>query len=202
MLRPHRRGDPEPPPDNGQHIALGAFTEYLRFLARIGSADKVRRLPLELTVFDESGRAAAIAYGAAPLLRYGHVPPSDRLRIAALLARFGRLRPGAETFGALLRRHGQTQVAIDRFWEVFIRPAVNLRVDEVRADVACFTVARGLRSGRAASDVGLVANPWNALNRLFSWSDKPCVPEVVPLMFRNSPSCAWAFSSELWLEVQ
>src|ERR671933_1352878 len=88
---PARDGDPEPPPDNGQHIALGAFTEYLRFLERIGSGGNVRRLPLELTVFDEDGRDAAIGYGAASLLRYGHVPPSDRLRIGALLARFARL---------------------------------------------------------------------------------------------------------------
>ncbi|HZC28425.1 MAG TPA: FAD-dependent oxidoreductase, partial [Gaiellaceae bacterium] len=35
---PRREGDPEPPPDNGQHIALGCFTEYLRFLERIESA--------------------------------------------------------------------------------------------------------------------------------------------------------------------
>ena len=33
---PERDGDPSPPPDNGQHIALGCFTEYLRFLDRIG----------------------------------------------------------------------------------------------------------------------------------------------------------------------
>jgi hydroxysqualene dehydroxylase len=156
---PARDGDPEPPPDNGQHIALGAFTEYLRFLDRIGSAGKARRLPLELTVYDEAGRGAAIGYGAAPLLRYGHVPRSDRLRIAGLLARFGRLRPADETFGEFLRRHGQSRVAIDRFWEVFIRPAVNLRVDEVQAEVACFTVARGLRSGRAASDLVLPSAP-------------------------------------------
>ena len=32
---PEREGDPEPPPDNGQHIALGCFTGYLRFLDRI-----------------------------------------------------------------------------------------------------------------------------------------------------------------------
>src|ERR671926_1777033 len=35
---PPREGDPGPPPDNGQHIALGCFTAYLRFLERIGSA--------------------------------------------------------------------------------------------------------------------------------------------------------------------
>jgi 15-cis-phytoene synthase len=156
---PARDGDPEPPPDNGQHIALGAFTEYLRFLDRIGTADKVRRLPLDLTVVDENGRGSAIGYGAAPLLRYAHVPRSDRLRIAALLARFARLRPGNETFGDFLCRHGQTQVAIDRFWEVFIRPAVNLRVDQVDAETGCFTVARGLRAGRRASDLVLPTAP-------------------------------------------
>jgi hydroxysqualene dehydroxylase len=161
---PARDGDPEPPPDNGQHIALGAFTEYLRFLERIGSADKIRRLPLELTVFDERGRGAAIGYGAGPLLRYAHVPRSDRLRIAALLARFGRLRPRQETFGDFLRRHGQTQVAIDRFWEVFIRPAVNLRVDAMDAETGWFTVSRGLRSGRAASDLVLPAAPLGAMH--------------------------------------
>src|SRR5918911_2446273 len=161
---PARDGDPEPPPDNGQHIALGAFAEYLRFLDRIGSAANVRRLPLELTVFAEDGRAAAIGYGAASLLRYGHVPRSDPLRIGALLARFARLRARHETFGDFLRRHGQTQVAIDRFWEVFVRPAVNLRVDDVDADVARFTVVRGLRSGRAASDLVLPAAPLAAMH--------------------------------------
>jgi hydroxysqualene dehydroxylase len=156
---PARDGDPEPPPDNGQHIGLGAFTEYLRFLERIGSADKVRRLPLELTVLDERGRGATIGYGVGPLLTYRHVPRSDRLRIAALLARFGRLRPQGESFGDFLRRNGQTQVAIDRFWEVFIRPAVNLHVDEVEAETGWFTVARGLRAGRRASDLVLPAAP-------------------------------------------
>src|SRR4051794_41764796 len=40
---PRREDDPEPPPDNGQHIALGCFTEYLRFLDRIGEGRSVRR---------------------------------------------------------------------------------------------------------------------------------------------------------------
>src|SRR4029450_2882192 len=105
---PEREGDPEPPPDNGQHIALGCFTDYLEFLERIGSRDHVRRLPLELTVIDERGRGAKIGYGLGPLLRYRHVSVRDRLRIAVLLARLPRLVPReAETFGEFLRRHGQ-----------------------------------------------------------------------------------------------
>ena len=52
---PEREGDPSPPPDNGQHIALGCFTEYLRFLDRIGEGRSYRRVPLELPVIAEDG---------------------------------------------------------------------------------------------------------------------------------------------------
>ena len=41
---PRREGDPEPPPDNGQHIGLGCFTEYLRFLDRIGEGGSFLRV--------------------------------------------------------------------------------------------------------------------------------------------------------------
>src|SRR5205085_12314298 len=78
---PRREGDPEPPPDNGQHIALGCFREYLRFLERIGEGGSVRRLRLELPVIDERGRHATIKRSPTALLRYGHAPLRDRLAI-------------------------------------------------------------------------------------------------------------------------
>ena len=157
---PEREGDPDPPPDNGQHIALGCFSDYLEFIERIGSRDKIQRLPFELTVIDERGRAARIGYGIGPLLRYRHLPFRDRLRVALLVARLPRLVPRElETFGEFLRRHGQSKTAIERFWDIFIRPALNLRTDEVDAEAARFTVLRALRSGRAASDLVLPTAP-------------------------------------------
>ena len=157
---PEREGDPDPPPDNGQHIALGCFSDYLEFIERIGSRDKIQRLPFELTVIDERGRAARIGYGLGPLLRYRHLPFRDRLRVALLVARLPRLAARElETFGEFLRRHGQSKTAIERFWDVFIRPALNLRTDEVDAEAARFTVLRALRSGRAASDLVLPTAP-------------------------------------------
>jgi squalene-associated FAD-dependent desaturase len=157
---PERKGDPEPPPDNGQHIALGCFTDYLDFLERIGSGEHVRRRPFELTVIDERGRPARIGYGLRSLLGYRHLALRDRLRIALLLARLPRLPAlEGETFGEFLRRHGQTEAAIECFWDVFVRPGLNLRTDEVEAEAARFTVLRALRSGRAASDLVLPTAP-------------------------------------------
>jgi squalene-associated FAD-dependent desaturase len=157
---PAREGDPEPPPDNGQHIALGCFAEYLRFLDRIGESDSYLRTRLGLPVIDEGGRFARIAPSLQWLLRYGHLPMRDRIRIPLVTARCrnARANPG-ETFGALLRRLGASDAAIDRFWDVFVRPALNLRCDEVDAEAGLFTVRTALLGPRANSDLILPTKP-------------------------------------------
>jgi uncharacterized protein with NAD-binding domain and iron-sulfur cluster len=164
---PEREGDPKPPPDNGQHVALGCFAEYLRFLDQIGEAASVERRPLELPVIDERGRRAVIRPGPRSLLRYRHVPFADRIRIAQTARRLGALDPAEhddETFGALLRRLGSTPSAIDRFWDVFVRPALNLRTDEVSAAPGIFTVQTALLGQRAASDLVLPRRPLGAMH--------------------------------------
>jgi squalene-associated FAD-dependent desaturase len=157
---PEREGDPEPPPDNGQHIALGCFTEYLHFLERIGEGGSYRRTRLGLPVVGEDGRFATIAPSLPALLRYSHLALRDRLRIPLVTARCrnARAEPG-ETFGALLRRLGASDAAIDRFWDVFIRPALNLPADEVDAEPGLFTVRTALLGPRRNSDLILPTKP-------------------------------------------
>jgi squalene-associated FAD-dependent desaturase len=154
---PRREGDPEPPPDNGQHIALGCFTEYRRFLDRIGEGGSVRRLRLELPVIDERGRSASITPSPLALLRYGHLPLGDRLRVLRALARWGDSR--GTTFADALRARGQSQRAIDRFWDVFVRPALNLRSEEASAEAGDFTVRTALLGERSDSDLLLPTKP-------------------------------------------
>jgi squalene-associated FAD-dependent desaturase len=159
---PDREGDPDPPPDNGQHIALGCFRAYLAFLQEIGEADSVRRQRLSLPVIAEDGSVALIGPGALKLLRYGHLSLLDRLRVASGARRLGELEAAEHdgvTFAALLRRLGQSQAAIDRFWDVFIRPALNLRSEEVSAALGIFTVQTALLGEREASDLVLPAAP-------------------------------------------
>ena len=157
---PEREGDPEPPPDNGQHIALGCFTEYLRFLDRLGESGSYLRTRLALPVLDEDARRSDIASSLPALLRYAHLPHADRVRIPIITARCrnAKPRPG-ESFGDVLRRLGASQTAIDRFWDVFIRPALNLRTDEVDAEAGLFTVRTALLGPRRNSDLVLPTRP-------------------------------------------
>jgi hypothetical protein len=157
---PEREGDPSPPPDNGQHIALGCFTEYLSFLSRIGEGGSYVRRPLVLPVLAEDGRHADVKPSVGALLAYAHVPLGDRLRIPLVTARCRTARAEAgETFGALLRRLGASDAAVERFWDVFMRPALNLRADEVDAEAGLFTVRTALLGPRASSDLILPAKP-------------------------------------------
>ncbi len=157
---PEREGDPQPPPDNGQHIGLGCFTEYLRFLDRIGEGGSVLRKRLALPVLDEQARRADISPSLSGLLRYGHLPVRDRLRLPLTLTRLRSAQARRrETFGDVLRRVGEDEVSITRFWDVFIRPALNLRADEVDAGAALFTVRTALLGRRANSDLVLPLKP-------------------------------------------
>jgi hypothetical protein len=58
-----------------------------------------------------------------------------------------------------LRRLGTSDAAIDRFWDVFVRPALNLRCDEVDAGAGLFTVRTALLGPRANSDLILPTRP-------------------------------------------
>jgi len=159
---PEREGDPSPPPDNGQHIALGCCTEYLAFLARVGQTGSVLRTPLALPVIGEGGRRATLGTSPLALLRYGHLPFRERLAVARVARRLGRLDPDAYdevTFAELLRGLGQTDEAIERFWDVFMRPALNIPSREASAALAIFTVRTALLGGRGASDLVLPTAP-------------------------------------------
>ena len=157
---PVRAGDPEPPPDNGQHIGLGCFTEYLRFLDRVGEGDSYLRTPLALPVLAEDGKRSDIQPSLRALLSYAHLPLRDRLRIPIVTARCKRAQPReGETFGGVLRRLGASDAAIDRFWDVFIRPALNLRADAVDAEAGLFTVRTALLGPRRNADLVLPQRP-------------------------------------------
>jgi squalene-associated FAD-dependent desaturase len=157
---PAREGDPEPPPDNGQHIALGCFTEYLRFLDRVGEGDSYLRTRLALPVLAEDGARSDIKPSLPGLLSYTHVPLGDRLRIPVVAARCRTAKPWPdETFGSVLRRLGTSDAAVDRFWDVFIRPALNLRADEVDAEAGLFTVRTALLGPRGNADLVLPLRP-------------------------------------------
>lgn len=159
---PEREGDPPPPPDNGQHIALGCCDAYLSFVDEVGAAAKFERLSLKMPVIDEQGRASSIGAGPAGLLGYGHISLRERIQVAVASLRMQRMDPAEhedESFGDLLRRLGTSDRVIERFWDVFVQPALNLPSDEAAASYGVFTVKTALLGPKGAADLVLPIAP-------------------------------------------
>lgn len=162
---PAREGDPEPAPDNGQHIALGCFTEYLAFLDRVGESGSYIRKRLTLPVIGADGRIASIRPSLPALFRYSHLSLRDRVGIPITTMRLRSAQAQTnESFGGLLRRLGASDAAIERFWDVFIRPALNLPADEADAEAGLFTVRTALLGPRANADLILPTRPLGAMH--------------------------------------
>ena len=157
---PEREGDPSPPPDNGQHIALGCFTEYLRFLDRIGEGALLPPPPAR-AAGDRRGRPRGDDRALGPA-RSSATATSRSATGSGCARGTAPRRSGSatQTFGALLRELGCSDESIDSFWDVFVRPALNLRTDEVSAEWGVFTVRTALLAARDASDVLLPRGRW------------------------------------------
>lgn len=157
--------------DNGQHVLVGACSRLRRFLSRIGSPPKafLRQARLDIPIFDRDGRACSLR--AAPLpppfhlvpafLRYRHLDRSSRVAVARavreLVSTKGAKRESLDPvpLGAWLARRQMPEIAVQRFWEPLVRPALNVAVDQANTPLTAFFLEQALWKGRAGGALWL-----------------------------------------------
>jgi squalene-associated FAD-dependent desaturase len=172
-----RRGDLHV--DNGQHVFLRCCTEYRALLDRLGVADSVvlqDRLAIPVRLPDRPGElwlrrgnAPAPLHLAASLLRYGALPPLDRVRFASTALALRRVNPDdpetdRQSFAAWLTRHGQSAAAIGALWELIALPTLNVRAEQASLAQAAFVFQVGLLTDATAADIGWAAVPLSRLH--------------------------------------
>ncbi len=155
--------------DNGQHVFVGACTEYQQFLKDIGAWDRVR-MPPRLDSLVLKGRVAARLRGPGNMkgeyanilavLGYSHLSLANRLRVIYGIARIKHARrlPGGpleqETFDRWLLRHGQNDRTIKYFWDLIVLPALNDSISAVSADAGLMLFQTALLGGPANAAIG------------------------------------------------
>ncbi len=155
--------------DNGQHVFVGACSSYMAFLREIGAWNNVRmprRLEARVIRGEHSSwlKASSWIPGSAAnlpaLLKYGHISKMGRLRMlyGMMRIRFARRRPGGpleqETFDHWLRRHGQNDETISRFWNLIVLPALNDDISEVSADAGLMLFQTALLGSPEKAAIG------------------------------------------------
>ena len=152
--------------DNGQHILLGAYREWLDLLRRIGLREEqvVRRLPLELEMVGAREPGLHLRTPALPaplhllagLLGARGLSPGERL--AAL--RFGHFLAGTHRSPAqdrsvanLLRERRQPARLIRLLWEPLCLAALNTPIESASAHLFLQVLRASFRHRRRDSDL-------------------------------------------------
>jgi len=164
--------------DNGQHVFLRCFTEYLALLRRLGVADQVvlqDRLDIPVVAPDgrrshlrRSGLPAPLHLGGA-IARYGFLSPAERLRVlpaARALSKIDLDDPALDerTFADWLREHGQSDAALAGLWNLITLPAVNLPATEASLALGAMVFKVGLLDEASAADLRYAAVPLQQLH--------------------------------------
>jgi squalene-associated FAD-dependent desaturase len=154
--------------DNCQHVLLGCCTNLLDFYSRTGVVDKIRWSD-RLTFLEPGGRASVMgpSFLPAPLhtlpsfLRAACLSLRDKLAIARAMLAMTRSMPrdSGETFLSWLRRHGQTQRAIERFWKTVLVSALNEELDRMSVTYAAQVFRESFLKSAAAGRMGLPSVP-------------------------------------------
>jgi hydroxysqualene dehydroxylase len=165
--------------DNGQHVFLRCCTAYTAFLARLGVLDRVvLQDRLAVPVREPGGPTSWIRRTAllpAPLhlgpslLRFAPLPFAQRIHAARTTLKLRALDLAdpaldARRFGDWLAAHGESDAAIDGFWDLLIRPTLNRPAREASLALAAKVFQTGLLTEASGADIGWSAVPLQQLH--------------------------------------
>jgi len=173
--------------DNCQHVLLGCCTNLLDFYRRAGVQDKIRWYE-KLTFLEPGGRASVIAPSALPaplhtalaFLRADCLNRRDKMAITRALAALAPSAPPdrGESFLDWLKRHGQTEQAIERFWKTILVSALNEGLDRVSVPYAAQVVRESFLKSAAAGRMGIPTVPLTDLYRTAGDYIRACGGEI------------------------
>jgi zeta-carotene desaturase len=191
--------------DNCQHALFGCCTNLVGFYRRIGVADRIHWTS-DMTMIEPGGRCSVLGPSRLPaplhdfpkLLAAHAFTLADKFALARAFAALLRPVPAdsTESLGDWLRRHGQTQGALDRFWRLVIASALNAELDSIALSYAA-KVIRGLFMDSApAGSMGVSTVP---LSDLYAGAAEFLQQRGSSILFNASvESAAWNGPTAQW----
>jgi squalene-associated FAD-dependent desaturase len=159
--------------DNCQHVLFGSCTNLIEFYGRIGVENKIRWSD-QMTFIEPGGRTSVLrpSFLPAPLhtapsfLSFSFLDFRDKLAIARAMASLvpSALPDNGESFMDWLRKHGQTDGAIERFWKPVLVSALSEDLDRVSVSAAAQVVRESMKS----EESGRMGIPTIPLTELYS----------------------------------
>jgi squalene-associated FAD-dependent desaturase len=164
--------------DNGQHVFMRCCEQYIAFLERLGVRDRVVLQDRLAVPVARPGRPLvwirrqgwpAPAHLATSLLGYRPLSLAARVRAGLTARAVQDLDPtdpalDDRPLGEWLRAHGESEHSIEQFWELLIRPTLNLRARDASLALAAKVLRTGFLDRADGADIGWSKVPFSKLH--------------------------------------
>jgi zeta-carotene desaturase len=191
--------------DNCQHVLFGCCTNLTGFYRRIGVADRIHWTS-DMTMIEPGGRRSMLGpswlpaplHGLPKLLSAHAFTLADKLALGRAFSALMRLVPGnsTESLGAWLRRNGQTQGALDRFWRLVIASALNADIDSIALPYAAKVIRELFMNSAFAGSMGMSKVP---LSELYAGAQAFLEQRGSSVLFNtNVESAQWNEQTRQW----
>jgi squalene-associated FAD-dependent desaturase len=191
--------------DNCQHVLFGCCTNLIGFYQRIGVADKIF-WDGRANLMEPGGRRSVLGPGVLPapihglpaILRSTCFSWKDKL---SLIYALGIMMVGPkpnlrESLLHWLRRHHQSQGAIDRFWNLVIASALNADLDRIAMPIAVKVIHQIFLNSPRAGCMGMSTIP---LSDLYGKAQKYLEDRRGRIQFNSSvESASWDEEKRQW----
>lgn len=164
--------------DNCQHVLFGCCTNLAGFYRRIGVADRIHWTS-EMTMIEPGGRRSRLGpfelgplrlpaplHGMPSLMTARAFSMADKISLGrAFQAMMQPDAPDAaqESLGHWLRRHRQTEGALNRFWRLVIASALNADIESIAVSYASKIIRELFMNSTAAGSMGMSSVPLSEL---------------------------------------
>jgi zeta-carotene desaturase len=198
--------------DNCQHVLFGCCTNLIDFYRRIGVAERIH-WTTEMTMIEPGGRRSRLGpfkfgplrlppplHGAPSFLNAKAFTLADKIALGRAMR--AMMQPAAmedtrETLMDWLRRHKQTEGAINRFWRLVIASALNAELDSIAVPYAAKVIRELFLNSAEAGSMGMSTVP---LSELYAGVTPFLMERGGGVLFNtNVEGAAWDEASRKWL---
>lgn len=207
--------------DNCQHVVFGCCTNIVGFYRRIGVADKIHWTS-DMTMIEPGGRRSRLGpfklgpmglpaplHGMPGLLGASAFSFADKLALAhafQAMMKPGPLEASDETLGSWLRRHKQTEGALNHFWRLVIASALNADIEHIALHYAAKVVRELFMNSAEAGSMGMSTVP---LSELYSGAERFLEERESSVAFNanvevlswNAPTRQWTITTRTGLHT-
>jgi len=198
--------------DNCQHVLFGCCTNLVGFYRRLGVANRIYWTS-EMTMIEPGGRRSALGpfslgpftlpaplHSALSFLNAKAFTLADKLALARAMR--AMMKPATlidtrESLGAWLRRHKQTEGALNRFWKLVIASALNAEIDAISVPYAAKVIRELFLNSAQAGSMGMCTVPLSELYASVPRFLAECCGSV--LLNAHVEGAAWNEDSAQWL---